>query len=280
MAPRARHVGILLALLVALPATVLAATSSVIVVNAAPVVTSAALPSTTVLPTSGGTTTVTATIVVTDLNGCNDLSSVVAEVLKPSGAAHVASASATYVSCAAGTAATYTYAFPMRFYDGPAALDAGYKLRVTATDRQAASGTNAASLLAFAYAELAALQLDLGTIDFGASVSPGARSTVLPLGVQNVGNVPVDTQLAGTPLAHASEDASIAVSSVSYSTASDMANAAELGASASTLASFDLATGASSSRSLYWQLAVPSGETQWVPSGVYAGTVTVSAVKG
>lgn len=275
-----RRIGLLLAMLLFVPATVLGATTSVTVLNAAPTVTSAALPSATVLPTSGANTSVTATIVVTDLNGCNDLSSVQAEVLTPAGATHVAPAAATYVSCDAGTAATYRYVFPMRFYDAPAVLESGYKLRVTATDSQGATGTNAASLLLFAYAELAALQLDRSTFGFGASISPGAQSSVLPLAVQNAGNVRVDTAVSGTHLTHASESASIGVGSMRYSTASNMSASSATSTTSATMTDFDLASGASSGRSLYWQLTVPSGEQQWVPSGAYAGTVTVSAVKG
>ena len=275
-----RRVGLLAALLLVAPATVHAATTNVTITNVAPVVASAALPSDTVSPTAGGTTNVTATIVVTDLNGCNDLSKVEAEVLTPTDAVHVARAAATYVSCADGSAATYRYVFPMRFHDAPAALDAGYKLSVVATDKQGATGTNLASLLVFGYAELAALQLDLATFDFGADLAPGAQSATVPLAVQNAGNTRIDAQLAGTAMAHASEDAALPVESLRYASSSDMQDAMPMGATAATLDGFDLAAGAASARSLYWALSVPSGEAQWVPSGTYAGTVTVSAVKG
>ncbi|HET6405154.1 MAG TPA: hypothetical protein VFH78_10940 [Candidatus Thermoplasmatota archaeon] len=275
-----RRVGLALAALLLVPATVLGATTSITITNAAPTVTSAALPSTSVSPTAGGVTNVTATLVITDLNGCNDLASVVAEVRTPGGAVHTASSAASYVSCSAGTAATYRYVFPMRFHDAPAALETGYQLRVTATDKQGATGTNLVSPLVFAYAELAAIQLDRSTFNFGASVAPAAQSDILALAVQNAGNVQVDTQLAATALAHASEDASIPVSALRYSLASNMSDATAMGSSSTTLSSFDLGAGAASSRSLYWRLAVPSGDAQWVPSGTYTGTVTVSAVKG
>jgi hypothetical protein len=43
-----------------------------------------------------------------------------------------------------------------------------------------------------------------------------------------------------------------------------------------TLSSFDLAAGASSSKTTYFQLTAPSG----LPAGTYTGTLTVTAVSG
>jgi hypothetical protein len=59
-----------------------------------------------------------------------------------------------------------------------------------------------------------------------------------------------------------------------------MSGSSALTGSAATLSSFDLAAGASSSANLYWQLTVPDGSSQWIPSGTYTGTLTVGAVSG
>lgn len=268
---------LLLALLV--PASTLAQDTSVTVANVAPVVTSVTLPTDAVLPTAGGTTNVTTTVVVTDLNGCNDVARVAVEIRRPDNATHRPSADAAYISCAAGTAATYRLTFTMAYFDAAALDTSTYKAAVTVTDRQGATGTNLASLGTFRYAELAALRLDLSAVDFGA-VDPGSASSILPLSVANQGNVRIDTQVSGTTLAHATEAANIGVGNVRYGLAANLTDAAALGSSAAAVSGFDLAAGASSARSLYWQLSVPDGATQWVPSGAYAGTLTVTSVKG
>lgn len=261
--------------------TTMAADTTVTVANSAPTVTSVSLPGSAISPTSGSTTTVASTIVVEDLNGCSDLFGVTLQVLKPDGStSHFAASAATYSSCSAGVAATYTHSFTMAFHDDPALSTSTYKVKVVATDSQGATGDNAASLAVFNFNELAALNLNLSTFDLGSSLSPGSTSSTLQLGVQNHGNVQIDLQLSGTALSHATEAATIPVSNLSYSTSSTMSGSSPLSTSAASLSTFDLAKGASSSQSLYWQLTVPSGSTQWVPSGTYTGTVTLSAMKG
>ncbi|HEV8358979.1 MAG TPA: hypothetical protein VGR28_00845 [Candidatus Thermoplasmatota archaeon] len=248
--------------------------------NVAPLVVSVTLPGSSVSPTAGSTTAVATTIVVSDANGYNDISSVAVLVLKPDGSTtHVASAAATFDTGSALTA-TYTYSFNMNFYDDPALTTSTYKVKVTVTDSQGASGTNLASLAVFNYAELAALTLGAASLDMGSSLDPGDTSSAVSLGVTNAGNVQIDAQVSGTDLAHDTESASIDVGNMAYSTASDMSGSAALGSGATTLSSFNLAKGASSSKDLYWQLTVPDGADQWVPSGDYTGTLTVAAVSG
>lgn len=250
------------------------------VANSPPVVTSVTLPST-VTPTAGATTSVSTTVVVTDLNGHNDVTSVAVEILKPdSSTTHVASASATRTSASA-TSATYTRTFTMAYHDAPATGSSTYKVKVTVTDAAGATGTNVADLAVFNYAELAALSLGSETMEFGTDVAPGATSSAVASSVANRGNVRVDVQVSGTALAHDTvADASIPVSSVAYSTSSDMSGSAALSGSATTLTDFDLATGSSSAKDLHWTISVPSGDSQYVPSGDYTGTLTLGAVAG
>lgn len=257
----------------------IAATVEVTVVNAAPAVLSVSLPDS-VVPTAGSTKSVSTTIVVEDLNGCSDLSSVDVTVQEPGGSVHIAAAAATFDSCSAGTSATYSYTFDMQYYDAPALSTSHYKVKVVATDSQGATGDNIGDLALFNYDELAALTLNQSTLDFGASLDPDTTSGTVDLGVENYGNVQIDIQLNGSDLDHATESASIAVGNVAYSHASDMSDPGTLTTSAVTNSTFDLGFGSGTTKSLYWQLTVPSGSDQWIPSGTYSGTVTVSAVKG
>lgn len=248
--------------------------------NVAPVVTSVTLPGSSINPTAGTTTSVATTIVITDLNGYNDIASVTLEVLKPDGSTtHIAASAATF-SSGALTEGTYTKTFTMNFHDDPALTTSTYKVKVVATDVAGATGNNVASLAVFNYAQLAALGLSPGTIDLGSSLDTEGQGSTVTIAVQNQGNVQIDAQVSGTALTHATESATIPVGNVAYSTASDMSGSAALTGSAATLSTFDLAKGASSSKNTYWRVTVPDGATQWVPSGTYTGTITVAAVSG
>lgn len=268
-----------LVLLAFLPGSSIAGTTDVSISNTAPVVLSVSLPSS-VSPTAGSTTSVSTSIVIEDLNGCSDVQYVNLTVLKPDGTTHISSSEATYSSCSDGTNATYTKTFSMNYHDAAALLTNYYKVKILATDAAGATGDNTLDLALFNYAELVALNLNLSTVSLGTSIVPNTTTTTKELGVSNYGNVQIDVQLSGTDLAHATESASIAVGNLKYSTASDMSGSAALSGSATTLSAFDLAKGSGSSKTLYWQLSVPSGDNQWIPSGSYSGTLTVGAVAG
>lgn len=248
------------------------------VTNAAPIVESVTLSTSSITPSAGSTTSVSPTLVVSDVNGCSDIDNVKVTVLKPDDTVHVAEAAATYQSCSAGTAATYTYSFNMNFYDAPALDTTYYKIKVTATDSQGATGDNLLDLTLFNYLELVALNVAEGTLDYGSGLNPGDTSSINSLTIQNHGNVAIDTDLSGTDMSHATESASIPVASSAYSTNSDMSASSTLSGTATTL-DLNVAAGSSSSSPVYWRLTVPSGEDQWVPSGDYSGTLTVSALK-
>jgi hypothetical protein len=119
------------------------------------------------------------------------------------------------------------------------------------------------------------------TFSFSASVNPGAATAVgQGIAVTNKGNAQMDTQVSGTALTLGSPSASIAVGNVAYSLSSDMTSPTALTGSAVAISAFDLASGASSAKTLYLQLTAPSAASQYLPAGTYSGTLTVTAVSG
>lgn len=246
--------------------------------NVAPVVEDVTLPSSTISPSAGSTTSVTSTILVTDTNGCSDIDTVQVTVWKPDETVHIAESAATYEGCTLGVTATYTYQFDMNFHDAPALETDQYKIKVVATDQQGATGDNLLDLALFNFEELVALNVSSGALDYGGPLNPGDESSIVALPVQNHGNVQIDTELSGTDMTHATEDASIAVAASAYSPNDDMTASSPLATTPATFG-LGLAAGADASSPVYWRMTVPSGEDQWVPSGHYTGSLTVSAVK-
>lgn len=264
---------------VAATPAVLAADSTTDVANLAPVILDVTLPSDVFSPTSGSTTSITTTISVSDENGCADLEWVNVTVLDPSDATHIGWAQATKDSCTL-TSGTWTHTFDMQYHDDPALSTDHYKVKVRATDSEGASDeTLVGNLTLFNYEELAALNLQSSTLDFGV-LDPNTTSATKSLSVENFGNVQIDAQLNGTNLTHGTESASIHVNELAYSLNSDMSNSDSLTLDPVTNTTFDLAHGSGSTKSLYWQLTVPSGADQWIPSGTYTGDLTITAVKG
>lgn len=246
-------------------------------INVAPIVVDVTLPST-ISPLAGTTQSVSSTILVEDLNGCSDIDTVMVTVEDPDGGAHIAATAATFQSCTLGTTATYTYAFDMNYHDAPALGSNHYKVKVVATDSKGATGNNLLDLALFNFEELVALNVSSGALDFGGPLNPGDQSSIVSLPLTNHGNVAINTELSGTDLAHETEEVSIPASAAAYSDASNMDGSSALTTSPAALA-LGITPGASSSEPVYWQLSVPSGEDQWVPSGQYTGSLTVSAVK-
>lgn len=264
---------------VAVTPAVLAAESTTDVANLAPVILDVSLPTASFSPTSGSTTPITTTVSVSDDNGCADISWVNVTVLDPSDATHIAWSEATMGSCTL-TSGTWTHTFDMQYHDDPALSTDHYKVKVRATDSEGASDeTLLGNLTGFNYEELAALNLQSSTLDFGV-LDPDTTSSAKSVSVENFGNVQIDAQLNGTNLTHGTESASIHVNGLDYSLDSDMSNSNSLTLDAVTNSTFDLAPGSGSTKSLYWQLTVPSGADQWIPSGTYTGDLTVTAVKG
>lgn len=248
-----------------------AANTTARVNNKAPTITGISLPAS-ASPTAGGSTPVSVTVTVEDGNGANDMSSVAIEARRPD-ASLVASATLTTPASASGRTSTWTWSFTLAFHDAPGS----YAVSATATDR---GGDAAARSGSFTFDTLVAMNLASSSLDFGASADPGAASAVLPLGVTNWGNTQIDVAVSGTDLTESVTGATIPASAIAYSLDAGMAASAPLAPAAATLGAFDLAKGASSSKDLYWQLTIPSGDDQWIPGGTYAGTATISATSG
>jgi len=250
------------------------------VANLAPTITSIALSSNSLSPTAGTTTTLTTTIVAADLNGYNDIATVTVTILKPDGSTVHTSGAASFVS-GTGTSATYSRALTMNYYDPAATVQlTGYSVKVEVVD----AGSPALSVVStpilnekFTYAELAALNAP-ATVDTGSNVQPGQSSSIATMAVSNYGNVRIDMQVSGT--APNNGGTTIPVGSIAYSLASNMASSSALTGSGVTMSSFDLSSGAGSSKNTYWQMTIPSGSSQYVKSGTYTSTLTMTALAG
>ena len=249
------------------------------ITNLAPTVVSVTLGAASVTPTAGTTTSLSTTIVVSDLNGYNDVTGVTVAIVKPDGSTVHQAASAASFSSGTGVQATYTKSLSMNYYDPAALLTSTYKVRVVATDSQGATGDNLADLAVFNFAELAALNA-ASSVDLGSSLAPGDTSSIGSMQVSNYGNVQIDTQVSGTEPTNPSPSATLPVGSVRYSLNADMSSSSALATSSSTVSGFDLAAGSGSAKNIYWRMTVPSGADQYVPAGTYTSTVTVTAVAG
>jgi hypothetical protein len=250
------------------------------ITNVVPVITSVTV-SGSYDPTAGTTTSIPVSTVITDTNGCSDLTtgsaSVTGAIYTNADALSVAPAALSFSSCSLGVAATFTGNLLMPFH----AAAGTYKIRVAATD-QAAGAVSAAlaSAPTITWTTLVAVTTD-ATFSFSASVAPGAATAIgQGIAITNKGNAQIDTQVSGTALTLASPAASIAVGNVAYSLNSDMTSSTALTGSAAGIGAFDLASGASSAKTLYLQLTAPSAASQYLPAGTYSGTLTITAVSG
>ena len=271
---------ILLAAVVAaagLPAGNAQLSTTATVGNLVPTIQDVAVPAS-VDPTAGTTTSVPVTITVADSNGYQDIVAVDVTVYKPDGSTvHVPTGSAASNGDGSGVAETFAFAFDMAHYDAPATGNDTYKVRAAAED---ATGALSASFEAtFSYTELVAMSLDAGELAFGA-LEPGQRSSVSTLTVTNEGNTFIDLDTQGTDLSDG-EGHAIGVERIKYDLAnSNMSSEQSLTPTTFTNTGFDLAYGPAASQSTWWQLDTPSGEEQYLPSGSYSGSVTLSAVQG
>ncbi|MHB1261913.1 MAG: hypothetical protein ACYC2H_09390 [Thermoplasmatota archaeon] len=246
------------------------------IVNVAPAILSislSGLSSGTLTPSAGGTASITATIVATDTNGFADITGITVGIIKPDGSTeHVAQSAAAFDSGSL-LSATYTKTLSMNFYDAAALTTSTYKVKAIVTDAALLTGVNVLTLATFNYAQLVAVNAP-ASLDLGSSMTPGVAGSITSLSLQNYGNVQMDSQVSGTALTLGSD--SIPVSAMAYSLSSDLSGSAALSGSATTLSAFDLASGASSSKDVYFQLTPPTG----LPAGTYTGALTVTAVSG
>lgn len=261
----------------AFPAGSAEVNTSAIIGNVLPQITDVSVAAS-VNPTAGTTTTVPVTITAADNNGFQDLSAIKVTVYKPDGSTvHVAEALATSNEDGSGTGQSYAFSFDMNFHDGPATGGSVYFVRAVAHD--AAGGISTALDGTFEYTELVALSLSAASLDFG-TVTPGVRSATQTLAITNQGNVGIDARTSGTDLSDGNGHA-IDQSNIKYDLAnSDMNAEASLTDTPFTNTGFDLAKGAASSQTGYWALETPSAEAQYLPSGTYSGTLTLTAIQG
>jgi hypothetical protein len=246
-------------------------------------------------PTAGGNTAVYVRITVNDSAGAADINYTTIQVLKLDNTTHVEAANAT-LEASSGNQSNYTWSFNMTFYDDAALDTSNYGVNASATSQAGETGSSTQTQGTFNYQELAALDVSLATISFG-SLAQGTISSAVTQTVTNKGNVIIDLKLYGTNLNLTSPSATIAVTNAKYATAgwyNGAANvsvtdaqasamvgetASQLQASEATVAAFDLAKGADSTKNVYWDLHIPSGLSQFIPSGIYSGTITFTAVK-
>lgn len=248
--------------------------------NVVPVITSVTV-SGSYDPTAGTTTSVPVSTVVTDTNGCSDLTtgsaSVTGAVYTSGDVLAVAPAALAFSSCSLGVAATFTGNLLMPFH----AAAGTYKVRIAATDQ--AAGSISASLAGaptITYTTLVAMNTP-ASFSFSADVDPGETTAIgQGIAITNKGNAQIDAQVSGTALTLSSPSASIAVGNIAYSLSSDMSSSSALTGSAVAITAFDLASGASSAKTLYLQLTAPTAASQYLPAGTYSGTLTVTAVSG
>ena len=245
------------------------------IINVAPAILSislSGLSSGTLTPSSGTTASITATVVATDTNGFADITGITVGIVKPDGSTvHVAQDDATF-SSGSLLSATYTKTLSMNFYDAAALTTSTYKVKAIATDAGLLTAVNDLTMATFNYAQLVAVNAP-ASLDLGSSLTPGEAGSITSLSLQNYGNVQMDAQVSGTALT-LDVDNSIPVSAMEYGLDSGLSDAAALSGSAATLSTFDLASGASSSKSLYFQLTPPEG----LAPGTYTGTLTVTAI--
>jgi hypothetical protein len=201
--------------------------------------------------------------------------STTAEVEADDNTGHYTNATCT-LSGGSGTTVNARCTFYLQFY----ANETSWTCKVYAVDNASQSASNTGAV---AVNQLVSLSLTSATLNFGAALAPGAGhgTSNKTETVTNYGNTQIDIRVNGTAMSHATLVASITVGSLYYDiTSSDMGSETALSASATTVSSFNLAKGAASTKDSWWDLHVPAGSAQWVPAGVYSGTITVSAVAG
>lgn len=128
---------------------------------------------------------------------------------------------------------------------------------------------------AFASAGPLAVRVSTDSLAFG-TLSPGERSAPLEVTVTNIGLLPAKITLSATDLIESASGARIPASALSYST--DRDDDGRPLTKTLTVPGGEVAPGGS--LTLYLRLEIPSGQSQWVPAGNYAGTLALSAKEG
>jgi hypothetical protein len=220
-------------------------------------------------PVPEGTKQVTITAQVSDPDGTDGITSVIALV---KGLDSQKTAVLTKTSTINSTTATYNGTLQMQFYE-----TAGkYNLTLTASD----SGTNATMESAFDYLSMTAISIDAGSLQFsGARIGAAssingdfALSTANAPTIRNTGNTIIDIGIYGTDLTDGTKN--IPASNIKYSFDNDFGSDLS-GTLGNTLQvkNLGLENSEDSVIGLGFQLFIP----QTTQNGNYTGQVTVVA---
>lgn len=226
-----------------------------------------------VTPSVSGTATLSITVVVTDLNGPDDLASLSVKLLRPDASTLQTFTIAQPPDSTGLVTATYTArSVTVPFYALPAA---GYKLQAQATDDGSLlSSLLDASSLTSAFTVNTVLGLSApASVDLdGAGLAPGAAGSIQTVSIGNGGNVVLDVAYSTAGLSGPG-GATIPGSAFSVGLDSGLADGQAL--SASRELESDIAVGAATSGNTYMRLTMPQG----LVDGTYTGSVTATAVQ-
>ncbi len=226
-------------------------------------------------PIAGGDRIVDVRITVFEPNGWRDVQRVEVTVYHPDAETIMHQMDATPDGDGTGTQRDYEAAFPMAFYEAPANQSDGYIIEAVARDNP---GTESdPSYHNFAYTELTALSLDVQQMQFP-ETEPGESSDPVPVGVRNVGNLPLGLEVAGMPLV-SEEGHQIPESNLRVDGENDVyTNGTALSQEPAPLQGFHLEPGPDSSKDTWWVLQAPTGESGYLPAGDYSGSIQLDAV--
>ncbi|MFA5862989.1 MAG: hypothetical protein WDA16_14960 [Candidatus Thermoplasmatota archaeon] len=160
---------------------------------------------------------------------------------------------------------------------GLAAAANAYLLTPRILDIVGAAATGSGG--SFDYTNLTSLDASsVTTVSMGGALAPAATGTETSASIYNKGNTAFTLFVSGTNLTGASRAQTIGVANLKWATSASVVYGTKtaLGASsASTSLSAPAETvDGTTARAVYFQLGVPSGTAQWIPSDTYAGAVT------
>lgn len=244
-------------------------------------------------PASGSAATIYVCVEASDANGyediCDSAATSASEVHRfsvtdwadnsVSDAGHVKANVGLACATGSGTAVALLGSFQMEYWRpwGLSAAGNAYKVVPEVTD--VAGAAAASNPGGFGYTNLTSLDgTTTGTISLGGSLAPGATGSEATASIYNKGNVNFTVHLSSSALTGGTRGQTIAAGNLKWASASGVAYAsktAATGSSASTgAAASHESEDATTAVPIYFQLAVPSGSSQWVPGDTWTGTVT------
>ena len=235
-------------------------------------------------------TTVTCDVIVTDADGYEDIntSSLMGifyssdysnEQDSDNRSIHYSNNSCTG-SGGSGTTMNVVCNFTVDYY----AMNGTWSCGIRATDYGGEIGSNLSNST---MDSLAAVSLNATQVQFGTGLSPGDNTSANPqtLMVTNCGNVQLDLNISGSNMTNEhNTEAHIPVNHIKYDTVSNaMSNTVNLSETATNV-DFNLLRrvydAGSSTKNIYWDLYVPLASEQYIPAGIYNGTITITGKSG